>query len=262
MRDYGKVHSTFWSSATTGPMSDDGKMLALYLMTCSHSTITGVFRLPDGYVSEDLGWGLERVSQGFAELLDKGFANRCETTKWVWVSKHLEWNKPENPNQRKSAAKIALSIPDVCGWKLDFMRVCGPLLEISWSPTPNPFATVPKPFLNQEQEQEQKQEQDEGSPDLLAESEQPPSEFSIPLNDSTEYQVPLKDLAEWKLAFQAVDVEQELRQIRAWSLANKSNRKTKTGVNRFIVRWLSRAQDNPRSARRFDGQGDGIGVFT
>jgi hypothetical protein len=47
MRDYGKVYSTFWSSDTTSPLSDDGKLLALYLMTCGHSTIAGVFRLPD-----------------------------------------------------------------------------------------------------------------------------------------------------------------------------------------------------------------------
>lgn len=159
MRDYGKVHSTFWSSPTTSSMTDDGKVLALYLLTCSHSTIAGVFRLPDGYVSEDLGWPLERVAQGFAELFDKGFANRCATTKWVWISKHLEWNKPENPNQRKSAAKIALSVPDECGWKLDFMRVCGPLLEIEAPQISNPSETVSQPFLNQEQKQEQKQKQ-------------------------------------------------------------------------------------------------------
>ena len=130
MRDYGKVYSTFWSSATTGGMSDDAKLLALYLMTCSHSTIVGVFRLPDGYISEDLGWVPERVAEGFAELFRKGFANRCGTSKWVWIRKHLDWNKPENPNQRKAAAKVALSIPDECAWKLDFMRVCGPLLGL------------------------------------------------------------------------------------------------------------------------------------
>lgn len=159
MRDYGKVHSTFWSSPTTSSMSDDAKMLALYLMTCTHSTIAGVFRLPDGYVAEDLGWDSERVAQGFAELFAKGFASRCGTTKWVWICKHLEWNKPENPNQRKSAQKIALSVPDECGWKLDFMRVCGHFLDIESTPTGNPCGTVTEPLLNQKQKQKQKQEQ-------------------------------------------------------------------------------------------------------
>lgn len=159
MRDYGKVHTSFWSSSTVSSMSEDGRMLALYLLTSPHSNITGVFRLPDGYAMEDLNWTPERVSKGFLELFRKGFANRCETTKWVWISKHLEWNQPENPNQRKAAKKIALSIPDECVWKLDFMRVWGESLGISAEEFGNPSETVSEPFLNQEQEQEQKQEQ-------------------------------------------------------------------------------------------------------
>jgi hypothetical protein len=155
MRDYGKVYSTFWSSETTQSLSDDGRLLALYLITCSHNTIAGVFRLPDGYVAEDMKWETARVQQAFAELLAKGFANRCETTKWVWVIKHLEWNKPENPNQRKSAAKIAQSVPDTCSWKACFIGECGESLGLEVEKKANPSATVEKPFLNQEQEQEQ-----------------------------------------------------------------------------------------------------------
>lgn len=165
MRDYGKVYSTFWSSSTTGGMSDDAKMLALYLMTCSHSTIAGAFRLPDGYVSEDLGWASERVAKGFAELFDKGFANRCGTTKWVWVCKHLEWNKPENPNQRKAASKIAASIPDECAWKREFWRVCGEVLALEPLQDRNPSETVSEPFRNQKQEQKQEYSSPNGDGD-------------------------------------------------------------------------------------------------
>lgn len=154
MRDYGKVYATFWSSGTTSTLSDDGKLLALYLMTCSHATIAGVFRLPDGYVAEDLSWDQARVSKGFAELFANGFADRCATTKWVWIRKHLEWNKPENPNQRKSAAKIALSVPEECCWRLDFIGKSHETLGIEW----NPSATLQQPFLNQKQKQEQKQD--------------------------------------------------------------------------------------------------------
>lgn len=158
MREYGRVYNSFWSSSTTGSMSDDAKLLAIYLMTCHHSTIAGAFRLPYGYVSDDLGWTSERVLQGFAELSAKGFCNRCETTKWVCISKHFEWNRPENPNQRKAAAKVLASIPDECAWKLDFMRAAAEFLGDDAPEIPNPSATVPKPFLNQEQEQEQEQD--------------------------------------------------------------------------------------------------------
>lgn len=157
MRDYGKVHTSFWSSSTIGGMSEDARMLALYLLTSPHTTIAGVMRLPDGYACEDLRWSSERVSKGFAELFRKGFANRCETTKWVWICRHFEWNALENPNQRKAAAKVAASIPDECGWKAHFIRVCGELLGLDSEPLRNPSETVPEPFRNQKQEQKQEQ---------------------------------------------------------------------------------------------------------
>lgn len=155
MRDYGKVHSSFWTSGTILALSEDARMLALYLLTSPHSTISGVFRLPDGYVCEDIKWSSERVAEGFTELLAKGFANRCETTKWVYIYKHFDWNRPENPNQRKAAKKIALSVPDECGWKPMFMRDWGDFLGVTKEEYSNPFETVNEPFLNQKQEQEQ-----------------------------------------------------------------------------------------------------------
>jgi len=121
-----------------------------------------MFRLPDGYVCEDLQWDKERVSKGFAELLVNGFANRCETTKWVVINKHLEWNPPENPNQRKSVQKIASQVPDACCWKRKIFNENNELATLLEVQPSNPSETLGQPFLNQEQEQyqEQYQEQD------------------------------------------------------------------------------------------------------
>ncbi len=154
MRDYGKVHTSFWTSETTRSLSDDGRALALYLLTSAHSTISGVFRLPDGYVCEDMQWTSERVAEGFRNLASKGFANRCETSKWVWIRKFIEWNPPENPNQRKGAIKSAMLAPKDCCWFPEFMRVCGDLLGPKQDEKANPSETLPEPFANQEPEPE------------------------------------------------------------------------------------------------------------
>ena len=66
---------------------------------------------------------------------------------------------------------------------------------------------------------------------------------AIPLNDGTEFFIGEEDIEEWKKAYPAVDVEQELREMRAWCQANPKLRKTKNGVRRFIVSWLARQQD-------------------
>lgn len=148
MREYGRVHSAFWSSADVQALSDDAKLLALYLLSCSHGTIAGVCRLPDGYVSEDLKWGSGRVSKGFDELSAKGFADRCQTTKWVWIRKFLQWNAPENPNQWKAIWKVVGQIPSQCRWRTDFLELLSKLTGREMPPEANPSETVSEPFRN------------------------------------------------------------------------------------------------------------------
>lgn len=68
----------------------------------------------------------------------------------------------------------------------------------------------------------------------------------IPLNDKNFYNVPLDKIALWKATYPAVDVEQELRKMIAWSDSNPTRRKTRRGVERFINNWLSSEQDKGR----------------
>lgn len=114
MRDYGKVHTSFWASDTLRDLDDEAKLLALYLLTCTHSNMAGAFRLPDGYVAEDLGWTPERFRNGLETLSASGFLSYCTRTKFVWIVKFLAWNKPENPNQWKAVAKFMAAIPKAC----------------------------------------------------------------------------------------------------------------------------------------------------
>lgn len=95
-------------------MSEDARSLALYLMTCPHGNMLGCFRVSDAYASDDLQWDIERVSKGFGELYRNGFAYRCDRTFWVVIHKHLKWNKLDNENVGKAAAKLfdSLTPPD------------------------------------------------------------------------------------------------------------------------------------------------------
>ena len=85
------------------------------------------------------------------------------------------------------------------------------------------------------------------------------SGFAIPLNDRSEWGIPLTTVQDWKQAYPAVDVEQELREMRAWANANPAKRKTSRGVASFAVRWLSKAQDTP--SRTINGAGRGAEPF-
>lgn len=144
MRDYGKIHNGFWTGETLKGLSGDAKLLAAYLLSSPHTNMIGCFRLPDAYACDDLEWTSERLRNGFETLSQAGFVRYDARTKWVWIVNFLSFNKPENPNQWKAAAKLTASIPDSVAFKEDVCEtVRKPFLNI---PVPAP---VPVPVLKE-----------------------------------------------------------------------------------------------------------------
>jgi hypothetical protein len=78
-----------------------------------------------------------------------------------------------------------------------------------------------------------------------------PIASSLPCSGSARsYGVTLAQVASWQVAYPGVDVLAEVEKARVWLEANPTRRKTHGGMARFLVSWLSRAQDNPRPAAR------------
>jgi hypothetical protein len=67
--------------------------------------------------------------------------------------------------------------------------------------------------------------------------------ITMPCVDGSEFPITKDQIAEWQQAYPAVDVLQQLREMRVWCTANPKNRKTPTGVLRFVITWLAREQD-------------------
>jgi len=73
MREYGKIYTQFWTSPDIVALSDTGKLLATYLLSCPHTSMIGCFRLPPAYICADLRWDGPTGSKGLGELSEKGF---------------------------------------------------------------------------------------------------------------------------------------------------------------------------------------------
>lgn len=84
---------------------------------------------------------------------------------------------------------------------------------------------------------------DSAGPQPLDARARPAVVLTIPLV-SGEHAVSELDVDEWAAAYPGVDVAQQLRAMRQWSLANPAKRKTRRGIRRFIVSWLGRQQDS------------------
>lgn len=76
---------------------------------------------------------------------------------------------------------------------------------------------------------------------------------SIPLNDGTEWKMTKELYEEYVKAYPALNVKQEISQMRIWCLSSPANKKTKKGVTRFVNGWLGRSQ-NVASRRKLTNQ--------
>ena len=111
MRDYGQIQSAYWTHPDIQAVSIEAKLIGAYLLTCQHTNGIGCFRMPIGYVSIDLGMGIETVSKGFRELFQRGFLEHDEEAGYVLIPNFLRWNPTQNPNSAKARAKEFDLIP-------------------------------------------------------------------------------------------------------------------------------------------------------
>ncbi len=74
-------------------------------------------------------------------------------------------------------------------------------------------------------------------------AEAPDSMISLILNDKTEFPIFQNQIDEWSELYPAVDILQELRNMKGWCISNPAKRKTKSGILRFVNSWLAKKQN-------------------
>lgn len=108
---YQKIRVIIWNDEKFINLSQEAKLLFLYLLTSTHSNSIGLYVLPKGYILADLEWTDKQLSKPFAELLDKGFVLYDDRVRLLFIQNHLKHNPLENPNQVKAAIKILKGLP-------------------------------------------------------------------------------------------------------------------------------------------------------
>lgn len=271
MARYRKVDPRIWNDAKFRALSDDGKLVFVFLLTHPGMTALGAMRATCAGLAGELHWNAERFQQAFGEALSKGMANHDPEACFVSLTNFVKYNAPESPNVVKAWA-AALDLLPECELKTravaraaGFAKAMSPAFAEA---LPEAFA---KAMANQEQEPKQELKQDppslrsgssgepangpaaapqaaeaRGAAPATAEAPSDPGEAvisCIPLVDGSEFEVRESQYREWTGAYPAVDVRQQLRHMRQWCIANQSRRKTRRGVIAFIVSWLAKEQD-------------------
>lgn len=174
LRTYGSVQTCFWQGSDTQKLSDQGKLLAIYLLTGPHSNMLGCLRLPSGYIKEDLKWSSEGVKNAFCELSSIGFLTRDEDSGWLVIHHFLRWNPIQNPGQAIAVEKIFNLVSDqstVFKPLLNSLLTYGKFLKDSFTDRlivlKNTLDTVSEDCAtDKEQNQDQEQDQEQKSQSL------------------------------------------------------------------------------------------------
>ena len=244
MREYGKICTQFWTSPDIARLSDQGKLLAAYLLSSPHTNMIGCFRLPLRYISADLSWSDESVLKVLEELSAQGFVSYDSKLMWLVIHKFLKWNLVQNPNQGKAAEKLIEQVPSQSFVKDILTAALRQYAAHIPERLLNCSGTVLKPFGNQEQEQEQERKPEQKHKSVCSQPEGclPINIVTLPLKDGSEFEVSGDQILEWGSTFKGINVCGELMKMRAWLHANPPKRKTRTGIARFCVNWLGRAR--------------------
>lgn len=247
MTEYSKVQNRIWNSKTFLRLTENSKFLWLYLLTCPHGNIMGLFVLKPGYAQDDLGWSNQRYSKAFKELVNIPLSNGCkgliqydESTKVVWIKNYLEHNPMINPNQVTSGVKKIKALPyselfqDV---KL-FIQSLGKSLykEIAES-LGKPITITVAVTIPETIEEEIVQDPESGHEPVI----------KIPLKDNSDFNITEEMMKEFQEAYPIQDAMQTLRDIRMWNISNKERRKTRSGIMSHISSWLKRNHDKGKN---------------
>lgn len=167
MRDYAKVAPTFWTGRTGRQLrsNPEAQIVAMYLMTCPHANMIGVFHCPLIYISHETGLPLEGASKGLQSLIEAGFCSFEADIELVWVHEMARFQAGDslkaNDNRVTGIRKAFESIPQSLirqGFHRRYREAFHLPEEVFEQ---RPFEAPSKPLRSQEQEQEQKQEQEQ-----------------------------------------------------------------------------------------------------
>ncbi len=110
-RPYWRVSPAFWTDEKVLDWDQDTRYLALYILTCPHRNLEGLFRLPKGYIMDDLQWSPERLGEPFRVLLDEGFIEYDGRARLCLIVNALEYQSPDNDNYAKAGVKQLAELP-------------------------------------------------------------------------------------------------------------------------------------------------------
>ena len=110
MSRYTTVESFIWHDEKFRSLPEDARTVFLYLLTCPHGNMCGIFYLPDLYAASDLQWDVERYRKAIDTLCDTLLIAKDKDI--IWIKNYLKHNPIKGPKQITGAVNRLMTLPD------------------------------------------------------------------------------------------------------------------------------------------------------
>jgi len=163
MARYRKIDPRVWNDRKFRGMSDDAKLVFLFILTHPSMTALGAMRATMAGLASELGWETKDFGEAFREASSKGMLEADEEASFVGAPNFVKYNAPESPNVI-TAWRECLSLIPECD-RLDTLlarvkAVIDGKAEAFRKAFAEAFPQAIAHPSNQEQEPEQEQEQE------------------------------------------------------------------------------------------------------
>ena len=249
MRDYGKISTTIWDSRKFGSVSDDARLLYLYLHTCKSVNSVGCFTLKQGYALADLGWSEERYRKGMDTLCKAYLIGFDEVENLVRIVDFLKFDPFTNPKHAMAGVKIANGLPE-CEEKFNLFRDIADSKHVkNPEDLAYPIETLSKPYRNPEPEPEPEPE------------EEPNGSLSSGDDEQDSDPEPIDEISQAVEAYRRVAEQRGWPDIRILSKARRSALSARLREAGGISGWEA-ALEKAESSSFCNGQNDSGWVVT
>jgi hypothetical protein len=176
------VAPSFWTGRTGRLLrgDSDAQLVAMYLLTGPHSTMTGVFHCPVAYIATDTGLPLEGASKGLRRLCEVSWCSFDEGIDLVWVHEMARFQVgtalKANDNRVVAVKKEFAALPKCLISHCFFLRYSD---DFHLVPRPDlaEFVRGSKGASKALRSQEQEQDQEQGTSLPIQEEETPESKL-------------------------------------------------------------------------------------
>jgi hypothetical protein len=264
MSHYRKIDVRIWNDEKFNGLTDNGKLLFLFLLTHPHMTPLGGMRATLGGLADELKWSKRIVNKHFSALMNAKFVLYDDKNHILIFRNFIKYNQPESPNVIKSWNYHLDLIPEG-KLKAQLIQQTTQFINENFSKAfqealPEAFRkALREPFAKGMPNQEQEQEQEHiiniyrlgENTNNVEETSENIEVIALPTKRGR-YSITQDQINYYQNLYPAVNIKFELERMQKW--VEENPRKTPDSAGGFICKWLKKTQEEGAEIHQFGGK--------